>query len=146
MTGYTDDPTDFATIDCIQRATGCSLTTAKRWKANPATMPDMAQRLTRYHVRGELRDLFGKEWEGFTMHKGRLFAPSWRNGFAPGEIKAMFFRVQQVRALESNVRQLERDLQRERERCEALERSNYFYRSQVMREARFGMVLERVFG
>lgn len=146
MTSYTDDPTDFATPDCIQLATGCSTATAKRWKAKPDTMPDMAQRLIRYHVRGELRDLFGKDWDGFTMHKGKLFAPAWREGFTPEQIRFMFFQVQDVGYLRAQVRQLERDLQRERERCEVLERHNYFYRSQVSREARFGMMVERVFG
>lgn len=146
MTGYTDDPTDFATPDCIQRATGCSPATAKRWKAAPDTMPKMAQRLTRYHVRGELRDLFGKEWDGFVMHKGKLFAPAWREGFTPEQIQHMFFQVQDVGYLRAMVRQLERDLAREQERCEVLERHNYFYRSQVSREARLGMMLERVFG
>jgi hypothetical protein len=58
----------------------------------------------------------------------------------------MFFQVQDVGYLRAQVRQLERDLQREQERCEALERHNYFYRSQVSREVRFGMMVERVFG
>lgn len=136
----------YASVEQIIQATGCTPATAKRWKAKPDIMPEMARRLIAYQNCHDLASIWGKDWEHFQYHSGKLFAPSWRNGFAPNEISAMFFRVQLVRALESNVRQLERDLQRERERCEALERVNHFYRNQVMREARFGMMVERVFG
>ena len=136
----------YATTEQITQATGCTTATAKRWKAKPDSMPEMARRLIAYQNCYELAPIWGKDWEHFQFHSGQLFAPGWREGFTPEQIQFMFFQVQDVGYLRAQVRQLERDLQRERERCEVLERHNYFYRSQVSREARFGMMVERVFG
>lgn len=135
-----------ASVEELMRYTGCSLSTAKRWKAKPDTMPESARRLASYHVCNDLSVIWGKDWAHFQFVAGTLVAPGWRRGFGPHEIKAMFFRVQMVSSLEAEARQLRRDLERERERCEALERSNYFYREQVKQAARFGLMFERVFG
>lgn len=141
-----DEAHEFASVDDLVRMTGCGVSTARRWKAQPDTMPESARRIIGYHFCHDLSIIWGKDWAHFRFVDGELFAPGWRNGFDPYAIQAMFFRVQQVRCLESSVRQLQKDLARVQEQCEALERANYFYRAQVNREARFGLMLERIVG
>lgn len=140
-----EDAHDFATVEDLVRMTGCALSTARRWKAQPHTMPESARRLVGYHVCHDLAILWGKDWEHFKFIDGQLVAPFWRRGFTPREILGMFYRVQQVSGLESDVRLLKRDLERERARCEVLERDNYFYRKQVKSEARYGLMFARMF-
>ena len=145
MINWTNDACEHATIEDIIAATGCSLSTAKRWKKNHKTMPESARRCVRYRVRLELAEIWGKDWQHFKFIRGELVAPGWRRGFNPFDIQAMFFKVQLVRVLQSEARQLKRDLEREKARCEVLERDNDFYRRQVSLESRFGLMLQRVF-
>lgn len=78
------------------------------------------------------------------MTGARMAIPGWRGGFGPHEIRAMFFRVQQVSALESAVRargkriaELEGDLAAETDRAER-------YRGLVKQESRWGLIWARV--
>lgn len=87
----------------------------------------------------------GKDWEGCKFENGLLYLPQWRRGFKPHELQAMFFQVQQVRALKSEMRQLQATLERRDSEIDELERKADFYRRQVALESRFGMMLERTF-
>ena len=58
----------------------------------------------------------------------------------------MFFRCQQVRHLESRLRLAERDLERLQEKAGELEKRCAFYRRQCTLEARYGLLVQRVFG
>jgi len=74
-----------------------------------------------------------------------IFVPEWRNGFAPHEIRAFFWRSQQVSSLQTEVRLLKAELDRRNQEIDALEIKADFYRRQVVLESRFGMILERSF-
>lgn len=56
---------------------------------------------------GDAAALLGNAWNGFYFQNGELFIPGWKYGFNPYQVKAMFFQVQQVRALENELRTMQ---------------------------------------
>lgn len=81
------------------------------------------------------------EWEGFIFHEGTLHHPYWRRGFTAGELRAMFYRTQQVTILEHEISRLRLDLARAQEAQEAAEHRAHYYRQQLRLESRLGMML-----
>lgn len=77
---------------------------------------------------------------------GLFYHPQWRRGFEPDELAAMWFTMQQVRALEARMRQLTKDIEQAAADLEAAERRAAFYRRQLVLESRLGMCLERIAG
>lgn len=56
---------------------------------------------------GDLSALMGKDWEGFYFGRdGKMYLPTYRNGFDPHQIRALFFNVQEVAALRNEVKAL----------------------------------------
>lgn len=51
-----------------------------------------------------------------------------------------------MRALETRLRLAERDLEELQARSDIIERERYFYRRQLVLEARYGLLIQRVFG
>jgi len=74
-----------------------------------------------------------------------IFVPEWRNGFAPHEIRAFFWKCQLVSSLKTEVRLLKAELDRRDNDIDALEIKADFYKRQLVLESRFGMILERSF-
>lgn len=107
---YSDDPTYGASIPYIQQVTGAPFSTARRWKLNPAKMPDCAARLVRFAVFGDLTEILGQEWRGFEFRGGLLYPPYFRGGFTPLQIAAMFFELQELRGLRREVKMLKAQL------------------------------------
>ena len=134
-----------ASIEMIQRITGASIKTIKRWKNGACTPPESASRLLRFHVLGDVSALLGQSWEGFYFRDGLLYMAEWRRGIEPTEIRAIFWQVQQVAGLQRENRQLKQELERRSTEIDALEVKADFYRRQVALESRFGMMLERIF-
>lgn len=83
-------------------------------------MPEAARRLVRFAVWGDLNEVFGEDWEGFKIVKGKLYPPNFRGGFTPLEIGAMFYEMQELRATRREIKQVRALLEQERERCEKL--------------------------
>lgn len=75
---------------------------------------------------------------------GLLYLPDWRRGFTVHELRAMFFESQQVRRLNADLRQRERDIAAMQAQIDALARRAAFYRAQVVLEARLGLLLARI--
>jgi hypothetical protein len=72
---------------------------------------------------------------------GLLYLAEWRRGFTPHELRALFFDCQQVRTLR---RERDDALARSEQaliEIERLERSVYWYRRQLVAEARLGVLL-----
>ena len=67
-----------ASIELIQRITGASTKTIKRWKNGTSTPPESASQLLRFHVLGDAAALLGQSWEGFYFREGLLY-----RGMAP---------------------------------------------------------------
>lgn len=121
--------------------------TLRRYKSGQTPVPVAAARLVRLRFAGDASALLGPDWAGFRYGKdGKLYIEGWRGGFDPHQIRAMFFGVQLVRHHEATIRQLER-------RIDGLEKDVFDtteaclkYRRLVMKEARFGLMLERIVG
>ncbi len=134
-----------ASIEEIHRITGSNPRTIRRWKNGTATPPESAVRLLKLFLDGNASPVLGKAWEGCILRDGLLYLPEWRRGFDPGELRAMFWRIQQVAALESEIRQLKKTLDRRDTEIDELEKKADFYRRQVTLESRFGMLLSQIF-
>jgi hypothetical protein len=90
----------------------------------------------------------GADWESFTFGRQlddpKLYLLFWRGGFDPFAIKAMFFQVQQVRALEAQIREAKRREEiLETDIAHALNQAVQ-YRRLLMLESHMGMMLERI--
>lgn len=89
---------------------GVSERTLARYKRHPEKMPEAVKKLLRLRLSGDLRALGGDEWEHFHITQGMLYLPEYRNGFTASKIRAMFFEVQQVRALQNELKALKREV------------------------------------
>lgn len=132
-------------IEEIERITGESQKVIKKWKKGTKQIPEPALRLLKLYITGDASILLGDEWKGYRFSHSLIFVPEWRNGFAPHEIRAFFWRSQQVSSLQTEVRLLKAELDRRNQEIDALEIKADFYRRQVVLESRFGMILERSF-
>lgn len=140
-----DDITKYTNSQLIEEVTGESPDKVRRWKRGITKVPESAIRLLKLYVEGDVSALLGKDWQGFYFRKNLLFVPEWRNGFTAHHIRSMFFRCQQVAALESEIRMLKQQLEERISEYEALEIKADFYRRQLILESRFGMMLQRSF-
>lgn len=115
-----EDATYGAGIELIQKTTGAPYSTAARWKKKPDAMPEAARRLCRFAVFGDVSEVFGKEWEGFTLAGGKLYPPLFRRGFTPEEIGGLFFTQQNLFQTQSDLKNATRLLEAERKRSAQL--------------------------
>ncbi|WP_350135476.1 hypothetical protein [Nitrosomonas sp.] len=74
-----------------------------------------------------------------------LYIPEWRRGLAPGEIRSLFWQVQHISSLKTEIKQLKEELERRNNEIDTLEVKADFYRRQLVLESRFGMILQRSF-
>lgn len=105
-----DDPTYGASVLYIQQVTGAPNATARRWKLNPAMMPNTAARLVKFAVFGDLALILGSTWAGFEYRGGMIYPPFFRGGFTPLQIAAMFYEMQELRELRREVKRLNTQL------------------------------------
>lgn len=118
--------------------------TLQRYKSGATAVPHSTVIALRLKLSGDLAALAGPDWAGFILNDGRLYLPGWRGGFEPQAIRAMFFQVQQVRSLESQIRELERrESNLEADISAALKQASY-YRRLVRLESSMGMMLEKM--
>ena len=102
-------------------------------RPTPGTLPA--------HSTLDLGELIGSEWDGFHLSAAGLHHPAWRRPFECGDLKAMFWRSQQVALLERDLAQARRDLERAQAAQEAAEARADYYRRQLRLESRMGMML-----
>lgn len=92
----------------------------------------------------DLETLAGPQWAGWILQEGLIYAPEWRAGLAPGDIRALPY----LNASVAEYRKLARIAQARAAEMEALclqaERRARYYRDLVSREARFGLMLSRI--
>lgn len=95
----------------------------------------------------ELSALAGPEWDGWRLGADRLlYAPEWRRGFTAPELRALFWRCQQVAALEADLRMMRAAVDAAEMRAEHAERLAWYLRRQLVLEARLGALVERLAG
>lgn len=91
--------------------------------------------------------LAGSDWENFSFGRDGLFyLDGWRRGFTPAEIRKQFFDVQLVRNLQSQIEMHKKDAEQAITDAQDAERLAGWYRSQLLLESRFGMVLASIAG
>lgn len=134
-------------IDCqqIEIITGENQKTIKQWKKGTKKIPESAIRLLRFNFNGDASALLGKDWINNYFRDSMLYIPEWRRGLTPHEIRALFWRSQQVSSLENEIELLKRELERRNNEIDLLEIKADFYRRQLVLESRFGMILQRSF-
>lgn len=129
----------------IEKITGESQETIKRWKQGRKKIPESAIRLLKLYVEGDASALLGRDWQGHYFKNNMLFVPEWRRGFTAHEIRSMFYRCQLVAGLESEIRILKQQLEERNTEIDMLEIRADFYKRQVILESRFGLMLQRSF-
>lgn len=84
------------------------------------------------------------EWKGWCIDRyGLLWAPdTWRQGFTPWQLRAMFFECQQIPSLKAENRLLTRDLDRSQVDLAKIQQRAAFYRRQCHFEAKIGLSLQ----
>jgi hypothetical protein len=87
----------------------------------------------------DLETIAGPEWAGWVFAHGLLFAPEWRHGLHPGDIRA----VPYLRAAASDYRlraqRAETALQDAEAARAIAEKACAFYRRQCVLEAQYGL-------
>lgn len=118
----------------------------RRYKSGETVIPGAVARLTRLRFGDNNAEVvLGKEWDGFRFGAdGNLYVPGWRGGFDPHGIKAMFFRVQLVGGHEATIKALEKRVHELEQDVIQANIAAAKYRGLVSREAKFGLMLERI--
>lgn len=134
-------------VDCqeIERITGEDMKTIKQWKKGTRKVPVSAIKLLRLYIEGEASALLGKDWDDHVFRDGLLYIPEWRRGLAPGEIRSLFWQIQQIWSLKREIDLLKQELEKRNEENDILEAKAAFYKRQLVLESRFGMILQRSF-
>jgi len=132
-------------IEEIERITGEDQKVIKKWKKGTMAIPESSIRLLRLYLTGDASALLGDEWKGYRFVGNLFYVPEWRNGFAPHEIRALFWKCQQIVSLQREIDLLKRELEKRDEDINKLEVKADFYRRQLILESRFGMILQRSF-
>ena len=123
-------------IEEIERITGEDLKAIKKWKKGTKDIPESALRLLRLYLKGDASALLGDDWKGYRFSGNLFYVPEWKNGFPPHEIRALFYKCQQVWSLEQEIELLKRELDRRNEEFDNLEVKAAFYRRQLVLESR----------
>ncbi|MBA3284181.1 MAG: hypothetical protein H0U27_03865 [Nitrosopumilus sp.] len=129
----------------IERVTGEKPEKINRWKKGITKVPESVIRLLKLYVEGDASGLLGREWEGFYFQDALFHVPEWRRGFTPHEIRALFWKCQQIASLENENKLLKQEIERRNEEYNLLEIRADFYKRQVILESRFGLMLQRSF-
>ena len=132
-------------IEEIERITGEDQKIIKKWKKGTRPIPESLLRLLRLYLTGDASALLGDEWNGYRFVGNLFYVPEWRNGFAPHEIRALFWNTQQNVSLKNEIALLKQELERRNNEIDNLETKANFYRRQLVLESRFGWILERSF-
>ena len=132
-------------IEEIERITGEDQKVIKKWKKGTKDIPEPALGLLRLYLKGDASALLGEEWKGYRFSNNLFYVPEWKNGFPPHEIRALFWKCQQVLSLEREIELLKREIERRSEEFNSLEVKAAFYRRQLVLESKFGMILQRSF-
>lgn len=96
------------------------------------------------HAIIDLAEQLGSEWEGFSLSVDGLQHPYWRRPFSCGDLKAMFYRSQQVAILERELSQAKQAAERASAAQDAAEARADWYRHQLTLESRCGLMLARL--
>lgn len=108
----------------------------------------MAQSMKKNHGDGcasartpiDLEAVFGAAWAGVVVSPGGLLLPGWRNPVPPCELRACFWRAQQVGLLEAQAARLTAEMEQARASADRAEAQARWYRSQLVAESRAALL------
>jgi hypothetical protein len=80
------------------------------------------------------------DWEGWYFHERRLYAPEWRKGLTASEIRALPYPY----ALEAETDRQRKEVEALKRQTDALARLAGWYRRQLSRESKLGLMLSRL--
>ena len=132
-------------IEEIERITDEDQKVIKKWKKGTKPIPESSLRLLRLYLTVDASALLGDEWKGYRFVGNLFYVPEWRNGFAPHEIRALFWNTQQNISLKNEIALLKQDLERRNGEIDNLEIKADFYRRQLVLESQYGIILQRIF-
>lgn len=113
----------------------------------PAAKPSPGS--LRAHESVELGTVLGSTWDGFRLiggignDQGSFLHDAWRRPFSAGDLRALFYRSQQVYQLQSEVDRLRAELDRSAAELERLESANSFYRRELKAASKLGLMFSR---
>lgn len=111
--------------------------TVQRWQAGQQPPPAMVKLLRMRY--GDLAGLLGTDWEGFCFGRdGLLYHPFYKYGFAPGELRALFFTSKEVGWYRQEFKKMRAELARIK--------TELWAAKQVRSVARRGQILNSVEG
>lgn len=84
---------------------------------------------------------FGPEWAEISADAGGLRLPGWRAAFSPGDLRAAFFRLQEVELLRLEAQRLRRERAEAWQRAAAAEDRAEWYRRQLGAASRHAAIL-----
>lgn len=86
----------------------------------------------------DVEAIAGSDWAGWSFGRdGLLYAPEWRAGLGPGDIRALPY----LNALAADHRRQQRECAELRRQVDAVARLAGFYRRQLVAESRLGLML-----
>jgi hypothetical protein len=113
-----------------------NIKTVKRWKTGKFPVPKPIRLIMQFINWGELAAIGGKEWEGFTINlrDHKLNIPGFsqnREGFSPGQLKDIFFKIQYIPQLESKLKYKSELLESAKNELIAEKKKTEYYRHQL---------------
>lgn len=75
---------------------------------------------------------------------GLLYLAEWRRGFDVHELRALFFQIQQIRALQLEVKNLTAQAEAAATAADRADDRALWYRRQLVLESRLGLALQRI--
>lgn len=96
------------------------------------------------HESLDLAALFGSEWEGFRISRAGLQVPGWRGPIPGPDMRALFWTSQHARILARDLDRARAELSAALAALDHAESRARWYRSQLVMEARAGLMLSRI--
>lgn len=100
--------------------------------------------LIRFTHRQHLADLLGKAWEDFFIAGDKIEVPGLKYPLSASDLRGLWLHTQKISALSAQLGQATRENERLTETLEEAEKRARFYRDQLVLEARFGWMLNRI--
>lgn len=124
---------------------GVSRATWQRWiRQEKPVVPAAVLRLMRFRRYLELGEILGKEWHGFIAQGGHLQIPGMRRAITARELSGLWLWQSQRAALDVELAQARRDLERAETALQEAQKASDWYRHQLRLESGLGMMLARL--
>ena len=94
----------------------------------------------------KLGAVIGGDWQGWSWAEGKIFAPGWREGVGPDDIRALPYLNELAEDYRRATQRYDAEMARMREKLERANESEKYYRKQLRIAAKLGVALQRIAG